>query len=114
MASEGVLATLQAGWQALGTCGAERAVIGGLALSAWNHARSTRDADVLTAIDRGRIDELSSSDSSPTMSASGRTHSRGRRISQLSVDPVDFQSIDVPKATAAPLAARASRVFVRL
>ena len=58
MASEGVLATLQAGWQALGTCGAERAVIGGLALSAWNHARYTRDADVLIAIDRGRIDEL--------------------------------------------------------
>jgi len=29
MASEGVLATLQAGWQAIGTCGLERAVIGG-------------------------------------------------------------------------------------
>ena len=56
MASEGVLATLQAGWQALGTCGVERAVIGGLALSAWNHARYTRDADVLIAIDVSRLE----------------------------------------------------------
>lgn len=34
------------------------AVIGGLALTAWRHARYTRDADVLVAIDEGRFDEL--------------------------------------------------------
>lgn len=47
MASEGVLATLRAGWEAIQRVAAPKAVIGGLALSAWNHARYTRDADVL-------------------------------------------------------------------
>jgi hypothetical protein len=47
MASEGVLATLRAGWNALSGVAAPKAVIGGLALTAWNHARYTRDADVL-------------------------------------------------------------------
>ena len=50
MASEGVLATLQAGWQAVSSLGAAQAVIGGLALSAWNYPRYTRDADVLIVI----------------------------------------------------------------
>ena len=50
MASEGVLATLRAGWDAIRTIAAPKALIGGLALSAWNHARYTRDADVLVAI----------------------------------------------------------------
>jgi len=58
MASEGVLATLRAGWAALGTIDAPKALIGGLALSAWNHARYTRDADVLVAIEPDRIDAL--------------------------------------------------------
>lgn len=50
MAGEGVLATLRAGWDALRTIPAPKALIGGLALSAWNHARYTRDADVLVAM----------------------------------------------------------------
>jgi hypothetical protein len=58
MASEGVLATLRAGWNAMQTINAPKAVIGGLALSAWNHARYTRDADVLVAISREQVDEL--------------------------------------------------------
>jgi hypothetical protein len=58
MASEGVLATLQAGWKALAAIDAPKAVIGGLALVAWKHARYTRDADILIAIEPGRIDEL--------------------------------------------------------
>ena len=58
MATEGVLATLRAGWDALGSIDVPRAVIGGLALTAWKHARYTRDADVLVAIDERRIDDL--------------------------------------------------------
>ena len=58
MASEGVLATLQAGWDAIRPIAAPKAVIGGLALSAWNHARYTRDADVLAAVMPDQIDEL--------------------------------------------------------
>lgn len=58
MASEGVLATLRAGWEAIRMIAAPRAVIGGLALAAWNHARYTRDADVLVAIAPERVDEL--------------------------------------------------------
>jgi hypothetical protein len=58
MATEGVLATLQQGWHALAGVDAPKAVIGGLALTAWKHARSTRDADVLVAIDRQRMGEV--------------------------------------------------------
>jgi hypothetical protein len=58
MASEGVLATLEQGWRALGRVDAPKAVIGGLALTAWKHARYTRDADVLLAVDRHRVGEL--------------------------------------------------------
>ena len=58
MAGEGVLATLQAGWNALAEINAPKAVIGGLALVAWKYARYTRDADILIAIEPDRIDEL--------------------------------------------------------
>ncbi|MFM8985917.1 MAG: nucleotidyl transferase AbiEii/AbiGii toxin family protein [Planctomycetia bacterium] len=58
MAGEGVFATLAAGWQALAAVDAAKAVVGGLALTAWRHARYTRDADVLVAIDHSRVTEL--------------------------------------------------------
>ncbi len=58
MASEGVFATLQAGWEALQRLEVSKAVIGGLALSAWNHARYTRDADVLVAVEPEHIGAL--------------------------------------------------------
>lgn len=58
MASDGVLATLHQGWNALASLDFPMALIGGLALTTWNHARYTRDADVLIAIDRRRIDEV--------------------------------------------------------
>lgn len=58
MAGEGVLATLRAGWHALGAVDAAKAVIGGLAMTAWKHARYTRDADVLVAIDQHRFGEV--------------------------------------------------------
>jgi hypothetical protein len=58
MAGEGVLATLEAGWEALSKVDVPKAVIGGLALVAWKHARYTRDADVLVAIEADRVNEL--------------------------------------------------------
>ncbi len=58
MSSEGVLATLQQGWHALAGVDAPKAVIGGLALTAWKHARYTRDADVLVAVGRQRVAEV--------------------------------------------------------
>jgi hypothetical protein len=58
MASEAVLATLEAGWNALDAVDVPKAVIGGLALSAWNHARYTRDADVLVSIDQRQVDAV--------------------------------------------------------
>jgi hypothetical protein len=58
MPGEGVVATLRAGWDALARVDAPKAVIGGLALAAWRHARYTRDADVLVAIEESRFDEL--------------------------------------------------------
>jgi hypothetical protein len=58
MPGEGVVATLRAGWDALARVDAPKAVIGGLALTAWRHARYTRDADVLVAIEESRFDEL--------------------------------------------------------
>lgn len=58
MASEGVLGTLRAGWAALASVEVPKALIGGLALTAWNHARYTRDADVLVAISANDIDRL--------------------------------------------------------
>lgn len=58
MASEGVLATLEQGWRALARVDAPKAVIGGLALTAWKHARYTRDADVLVAVDRRRVGDI--------------------------------------------------------
>lgn len=58
MASEGVLGTLRAGWAALASVEVPKALIGGLALTAWNHARYTRDADVLVAISANDVDRL--------------------------------------------------------
>jgi hypothetical protein len=58
MAGSGVLLTLRHAWLALEPLNLPMAVIGGLALSAWNHIRYTRDADLLIAIDDSRLDEV--------------------------------------------------------
>lgn len=54
MASEGVVATLEEGWRALAQVDAPKAVIGGLAMTAWKHARYTRDADWRGTMRHGR------------------------------------------------------------
>ena len=55
MPGEGVLATLRHAWVALEPLNLPMAVIGGLALSAWNYARYTRDADLLIEIDDSSV-----------------------------------------------------------
>ena len=57
MASEGVLATLRAGWEAPQMNTAPKALIDGLALSVPNHARYTRDIDVLVTIPPDQVDD---------------------------------------------------------
>jgi hypothetical protein len=47
MAADAVLETLGHAWQCLDTFSIRKAVFGGLALSAWDHARSTKDVDIL-------------------------------------------------------------------
>ncbi len=55
MASEAVLSTLRRGWLALEPLHLPMAVVGGLALAAWKHARFTRDADLLIAADESAL-----------------------------------------------------------
>jgi hypothetical protein len=47
MAADAVLNTLGHAWQCLDAFPIRKAVFGGLALSAWDHARSTKDVDIL-------------------------------------------------------------------
>jgi hypothetical protein len=47
MASEAVIQTLGHAWQCLESLPIRKAVFGGLALSAWDHPRSTKDVDIL-------------------------------------------------------------------
>lgn len=58
MAGEGVIATLRHAWVTLEPLQLPMAVIGGLALSAWNHARYTRDADILIGIDETNVNAV--------------------------------------------------------
>lgn len=130
MPSEGVVATLRAGWDALGSVDAPKAVIGGLALTAWRHARYTRDADVLVAIDEGRFDELrvalSAAGFRPRHSPALRILD-GQAIAQFTFQPVgalmpfqfdvllvasDFQREAVQRAVPWPLAGPGGDVLV--
>ena len=47
MASDIVLRALGQAWQCLDSFPGRKAVFGGLALSAWNHSRSTKDVDII-------------------------------------------------------------------
>jgi hypothetical protein len=58
MPSEGVLQTLRHAWVTLEPLNLPMAVIGGIALSAWNHARYTRDADLLVGMDEANLDQV--------------------------------------------------------
>ena len=58
MANSAVLKTLEHAWQALAPLETPMAVMGGLALSAWNYPRSTRDIDLLISISGHEPEEL--------------------------------------------------------
>ena len=58
MASETVRAVLHHICNVLEPLGYPYALMGGVALAAWNHPRATRDIDLLIAIDRKSIDSL--------------------------------------------------------
>jgi hypothetical protein len=58
MPGEGLVLTLRHAWLALEPLELPMAVIGGMALSAWNHIRYTRDADLLIGVDESRLDEI--------------------------------------------------------
>ncbi len=58
MPGEAVLLTLRHAWMALEPLNLPMAVIGGVALSAWNHIRYTRDADLLIGVDQAGLDDI--------------------------------------------------------
>jgi Nucleotidyl transferase AbiEii toxin, Type IV TA system len=58
MPTEGIVAALRHAWLALEPLELPMAIIGGVALSAWGHARYTRDADLLIDIDASNLDHV--------------------------------------------------------
>jgi Nucleotidyl transferase AbiEii toxin, Type IV TA system len=54
MAAEAVLSTLRHVWQCLDSLPVPKALVGGLALGAWDHPRSTKDVDLLIALSNVR------------------------------------------------------------
>ena len=58
MASESVRAVLNHVWNTLEPLGYPCALVGGIALAAWNHPRATRDVDLLIAVDRTAIEPV--------------------------------------------------------
>ena len=53
MAGELLLSALRHIWAALGTLKIDAALMGGLAVAAWNHVRNTRDVDLLVRVQPG-------------------------------------------------------------
>jgi len=58
VATEAALSALDRAWSLLAPLGRPLAVIGGVALAAWNHVRATRDVDLLIAVDLAEIEPL--------------------------------------------------------
>lgn len=58
MTSEPVLVALRHAWSALERFHAPMAILGGIAVAAWGHARFTKDVDILLAIDGDQVDDL--------------------------------------------------------
>jgi hypothetical protein len=58
MASEALRSVLNLVWNSVEPLGQPCALIGGLALAVWSHARFTRDVDLLLGIDRTGIDAV--------------------------------------------------------
>lgn len=58
MASDALRSVLNLVWNSLESLGQPCALMGGLALAIWNHARFTRDVDLLIGIDRTDVDKV--------------------------------------------------------
>jgi hypothetical protein len=58
MASEILIKALQVIWNALQSMNVPAVVTGGLAMSAWKYARSTRDVDLLIGVELQRSDKI--------------------------------------------------------
>src|SRR5262245_20609438 len=58
MASEMILATLRRVWTCLAQAQVSAALMGGLALSVWQHPRATRDIDLLVHLGTNDIDTV--------------------------------------------------------
>lgn len=58
MAAELLIATLRQIWQLLESLHVPAAVMGGMAMSAWQYARTTRDVDLLVAADASEMNSL--------------------------------------------------------
>ena len=58
MAESAVVVTLRHAWATLAGHGVKAAVMGGLAVGAWRHARMTHDVDLLVTVDPPAPDQL--------------------------------------------------------
>jgi hypothetical protein len=58
MANEALRSVLNLVWSSIEQLGQPCALMGGLALAIWNHARFTRDVDLLLGIDRADVDKV--------------------------------------------------------
>lgn len=56
MPGEMIIAALRRAWVAIEPLDVPMAVMGGLALSAWGHVRSTQDVDLLVALEKANVD----------------------------------------------------------
>ena len=58
MAAEMLVKALRVIWQALRSMDVPAAVMGGLAMSVWKYARTTRDVDLLIGVEAGQSDKM--------------------------------------------------------
>jgi hypothetical protein len=98
MAGNAVLAALRHVWLALEPLNCSRALMGGLSLSLWKHARTTRDVDLLISLDHTSIEAVVA----VLLQAGIRTRHKpplldvgSVRITQLLYEPKD-SFLDIP------------------
>lgn len=60
MAGEALLMTLRFVWATLEAQGIDAALMGGIAVAAWQHLRNTRDVDLLISVESAREEQLMS------------------------------------------------------
>lgn len=58
MTNEPVLLALKHAWEALERFDAPMAILGGIAVAVWDHARFTKDVDILLAVEAEQVEEI--------------------------------------------------------